>query len=368
MVVPPHGAQKLNNTPLQRPPPSPMIWPPASPMMRLPASPMMRPPNMSQPGSLAMARPYSSLRPRARPPSGPFIGQGQQGVPASPAMTPIEFYAGPNGQSLWQPSTPRLQHQQQQPLQQGQDVQGQDIGASHPAPPSGAHKPKRVYQTGINAEPSAGYDTAPNGSFQQSSFPPQPAVGVIPMQPATQGSQFFVPGESQGPAFGQPVPAYQQGLQPLAGQPLQPNMSQLSNQMGAMHVGGGSFSAQGIIPVSTVSLMGSSPKVTDLDAPPPTIILPETGCVRAIFTCTYVHAPCRRSYATSILDFAKGRRHARFLPLLWFSLAIAPPHQPSTHRNQPSPPQSTVRLRKVYLLHTSGCQTPPPYRHHHQRV
>jgi protein transport protein SEC24 len=92
------------------------------------------------------------------------------------------------------------------------------------------------------AAPTA-YDSGFNGGFQPAPVPGVPAAqgfGGNQMPPGNQqGSQFFVPGEKPGPNFGQPVPAYQQGLQPLAGQPLQPNMNQLTNQMGGMNVGSG---------------------------------------------------------------------------------------------------------------------------------
>ncbi|KAF9357333.1 COPII subunit, partial [Mortierella sp. NVP85] len=97
-------------------------------------------------------------------------------------------------------------------------------------------------------------------------------------------------------------------------------MSQLSNQMGAMHVGGGGgFSAQGIIPVSTVSLMGSSPKVTDLDAPPPTINLPETASITQS-----PFANCDPSYKRSTLNAIPATSQLLTKSRLPFGLVITP--------------------------------------------
>lgn len=54
--------------------------------------------------------------------------------------------------------------------------------------------------------------------------------------------QFFVPGEKQGA----PAPGFQQGHQPLPGQPGQSNVNQLAHQMGGMNVSNGSFGGPGV--------------------------------------------------------------------------------------------------------------------------
>ncbi|KAG9326896.1 hypothetical protein KVV02_001420 [Mortierella alpina] len=336
--------QQPNGAPLQRPPPIGGIQRAPSPMMR-PANA-----NMSQPGSPGMPRPFQSPQIQARPPPGTFVGQGQHGAPGSPAMNPMGYHAGPpNGQNRSQPPTPKLQNQQhqqppyqQQPHQQQQQQQhqqhqhqqghqGQDLGAPNaglmagpptPTPQAGAHKPKRMYPTGINAytEPTPGYDATPNSGFQAPGMPPAPAPGMNQMQqPPQQGSQFFVPGEPQPPAFGQPVPAYQQGLQPLAGQPLQSNMNQLAGQMGAMNVGSTGFGAQGLSPMSTVALMGTAPKILDLDAPPPAINLPETASITQS-----PHANCDPSYKRSTLNAIPATSQLLTKSRLPFGLVITP--------------------------------------------
>ncbi|KAF9956344.1 COPII subunit [Mortierella alpina] len=236
---------------------------------------------------------------------GTFMGQGQQGVPGSPAMNPMGYHAGPpNGQNRSQPPTPKLQHQQhqqphqglqppyqqqthqqqqqqqqqQQPHQQHQHQQGhqgQDLGAPNaglmagpptPTPQAGAHKPKRMYPTGINA-------------------------------------------------YTESTP----GLQPLAGQPLQPNMNQLAGQMGAMNVGSTGFGAQGISPMSTVALMGTAPKILDLDAPPPAINLPETASITQS-----PYANCDPSYKRSTLNAIPATSQLLTKSRLPFGLVITP--------------------------------------------
>ncbi|KAF9992378.1 COPII subunit [Entomortierella chlamydospora] len=168
-----------------------------------------------------------------------------------------------------------------------------------------------MYPTGINSytEPPAGYDATPNGGYQTANLPgvPQPPVG--PVQHGAQG-QFFVPGENQ---------AYQQGVPPHAGQPLQPNMGQLSNQMGAMNVRSGGFGGQGIAPMSTVALMGSAPKIFDLDAPPPAINLPVTA---SITQSTF--ANCDPSYKRSTLNAIPATSQLLSKSRLPFGLVITP--------------------------------------------
>ncbi|ORZ09707.1 protein transporter SEC24 [Lobosporangium transversale] len=195
--------------------------------------------------------------------------QHQQGLPsASPQQPPL-----------------LQQQQQQQNLQQPrQGSGGPNAGIiaelSTSTPQTGTHKSKRMYPAGINAysEPTPGYDITPNGGFQSAGVPgilsPQSTSAVKPMQPVTQGSQYFVPVENQQPTFNQPVPTYQQGFHPP-----QPNVNQLTNQMGTMNVTGGGFGSQGTTPMTTVALMGSAPKIIDLDAPPPAIALPTTAAI-----------------------------------------------------------------------------------------
>ena len=106
-----------------------------------------------------------------------------------------------------------------------------------PTAAGGAHKSKRMYPQGMDSfqDPAL----TQGGNFQPnpvSGMPPAP-MNQMP-QPLDQGPQFFVPGEKPAPNFGQTVPAYQQGLQPLAGQTIQPSVGQLANQMGSLHVGG----------------------------------------------------------------------------------------------------------------------------------
>ena len=244
-----------NGAPLQRPPQIGGI--------QRAASPMIRPANLSQPGTPGM-----SPQIQARPPPGRFMG-----APGSPAMNPLGYNASANGSATGfgsnqsQPPTPKMQHappaqfqqqqqqqqhqQQQQPYQQQQTQQTHQLQQSQQGPglinpmagpppmPTAAGKSRRMYPQGM-------------GSFQdpvqtqENSFQPGPVNGMPPAhmgqmpQPLDQGPQFFVPGEKPSPNFGQAVPSYQQGLQPLAGQPIQPSVGQLANQMGAMNVGNNS--------------------------------------------------------------------------------------------------------------------------------
>ncbi|KAF9911463.1 hypothetical protein BX616_010580, partial [Lobosporangium transversale] len=278
-----NGAMQRPQSPTQRPPMSNMpngppggIHSPGAPLQRPPpiggmhgSSPMMRPSTLSQPGSPGMPRPYQSPQIQARPPPpGQFMGQNQQIAPGSPAMNPVGYNGPPNlamqgyAQNRSQPPTPKMPHQQQyqqpqqqqppmnppqQPHQNQQPPQFQDPGVPTFSPMNGAstptshagtgaHKPKRMYPQGINSY----QDPVANTGFQPATVPGvPPPTGLNQFQPVDQGSQPFVPGVDQGSNFGQPVAAYQQGLQPLAGQPLQPNMNQLANQMGAMNVGQG---------------------------------------------------------------------------------------------------------------------------------
>ncbi|KAF9094767.1 COPII subunit [Mortierella sp. AD031] len=334
------------------------------------ASPMIRPANLPPPGSPGMPRPFQSPQMQNRPPPpGQFVNQGQQNAPGSPAINPMGFVGGPpNGQNRSQPPTPRMQHQQQQqqqqqgpppttqqlhqqqqqPLhhqpqqqqqqhpsqppqfgqhqqQQHQPPKGRDLGMMAgppaPTPQAGAQKSKRMYPTGINAyaEPASGYDAAPNHGFQHPGVP-APPVGGMQHQPPAQGSQFFVPGEKQAPAFGQPVPAYQQGLQPLAGQSLQPSVNQLAGQMGGMSLNNTGYGgAQGIVPISTVALMGSAPKIFDLDAPPPPIRLPETASITQS-----PYANCDPSYKRSTLNAIPSTSQLLTKSRLPFGLVITP--------------------------------------------
>lgn len=121
-------------------------------------------------------------------------------------------------------------------------------GPPTPTPQAGAPKSKRMYPAGINAyAESPAYEATPS-SFQHPGVPAPHQAGGMQQQPLAQGSQFFVPGEKQAPAFGQPVPAYQQGLQPLQGQSHQPNVNQLAGQMGGMNLGNTGYGgAQGIV-------------------------------------------------------------------------------------------------------------------------
>ncbi|KAF9900060.1 COPII subunit [Linnemannia zychae] len=351
MATPPFGSQQ------QRPPPGGIQ------QQQRAASPMIRPANLPPPGSPGMPRPFQSPQIQARPPPGQFNGQGHQTAPGSPAIHPTGFMGGPpNGQNQSQPPTPRMQHQQQQQHQhqqgppptsqhmhqqqqhhhqqqppqfdQQQHVQqqpplGQSLGLMAgpptPTPQAGTQKSKRMYPTGINAyaEPAQNYEATPNntGFQQQPGVPAPPAMGGMQQPPHPgQGSQFFVPGEKQAPAFGQPVPAYQQGLQPLAGQPLQPNVNQLAGQMGGMNLNNTGYGgAQGIVPISTVSLMGTAPKIYDLDAPPPPIRLPETASITQS-----PFANCDPSYKRSTLNAIPATSQLLTKSRLPFGLVITP--------------------------------------------
>ncbi|KAF9432608.1 COPII subunit [Entomortierella beljakovae] len=338
MATPPFGSQTnlhqqspqhQNSAALSRPPPIGGI-------QRAP-SPMMRPP-----GSPGMGRPYQSPQIQARPPPSPFMGQGQQAVPGSPAMNPIGYNAGPpNGQNRSQPPTPKISNQQQQPLQQQppqqqvqqppqQQVQQPLQHQYQQQPPQhagGTSKSKRMYPTGANSytEPSTGYDASPNGGYPPSNIS-GPASGMGSAQPGAPGGQFFVPGGGQPPTFGQP-PAFGQqgpGIQPLPGQqlpgqPLQSNMNQLSNQMGAMNVRGSGFGGQGITPLSTVALMGSASKISDLDAPPPAINLPVTASITES-----PFANCDPSYKRSTLNAIPATSQLLTKSRLPFGLVITP--------------------------------------------
>ncbi|KAF9127453.1 COPII subunit [Mortierella sp. 14UC] len=345
----PMGGPMQNGSPLQRPPPLGGVQRAPSPMMR---------PAMVQPGSPGMPRPYQSPQIQARPPPQQFMGQGQNTAPGSPAMNPMGYNAGGPplngsigypGQNQSQPPTPKMPFQQQPPQQHQQHPsqpplqhqqqhhqqppQFQDPGVpaiGMPGPPTpvagGTHKPKRLYPTAQAdsfQEPAPAFDNGLSGEYQLSDAPGvrAPAFGGNQMPPGGQGSQFFTPGEKQGPNFGQPVPAYQQGLQPLAGQPLQPNMNQLTNQMGGMNVGSGyGFNnAQGGASLSTVALMGAAPKVLDLEAPPPTINLPPNSSITQS-----PHANCDPSYKRSTLNAIPNDSNLLKKSRLPFGLVITP--------------------------------------------
>ncbi|KAF9093142.1 COPII subunit [Mortierella sp. AD031] len=356
----PVGGQMQNGSPLQRPPPLGGV--------QRAQSPMMRPAMVQQPGSPAMPRPFQSPQIQARPPPQQFMGQGHHTAPGSPAMNQMGYNAGgppPNGsmghpgQNQSQPPTPKMpfqqqqqqqqppqqqqhpshpplqnqqqhqqQHQQQQPPQfQDPGVPALGMGAGPPTPVAGGtHKPKRMYPTAQPdsfQEPAPVFDNGLNGGYQPApvpGVPNAPNFGGNQIPPGGQGSQFFTPGEKQGPNFGQPVPAYQQGLQPLAGQPLQPNMNQLTNQMGGMNVGSGyGFNnAQGAS-LSTVALMGVAPKVLDLEAPPPAINLPPNSSITQS-----PHANCDPSYKRSTLNAIPNDSQLLKKSRLPFGLVITP--------------------------------------------
>ncbi|KAF8975060.1 COPII subunit, partial [Entomortierella lignicola] len=263
-------------------------------------SPMIRPSTLPQPGSPGMPRPYQSPQIQARPPPPQFMGQGQQGMPGSPAMNPMAINGPPAGsmpgygQNQSQPPTPKMPNQQQ--YQQQPSPHDPNLGMMNGTPTltatGGAHKPKRMYPQGMDSY----QEPASNGGFQPANVP------GIPLQPnqnqqQSTGQGFFVPGENQGSNFGQPAPAFQQGAPPLAGQPLQPNMNQLANQMGSMNVGPGyGFNAQSSS-LSTVALMGAAPRIHDLEAPPPSINLPANSSIT-----DSPHANCDPSYKRSTLN------------------------------------------------------------------
>ncbi|KAF9346231.1 COPII subunit [Mortierella sp. AD094] len=306
--------------PLQRPPP-------IGGAQRAP-SPMIRPSTLSQPGSPGMPRPYQSPQIQARPPPGQFMGQGQQPVPGSPAMNPMGHNGPPSGsmpgygQNQSQPPTPQMPHQQQyqqQPPLQDPNAANLGLMSNTPTPAAhgGAHKPKRMYPQGMDSY----QDPASNSGFQPANIPGiPPSPGQNTLQPAGQGSQFFVPGEKQGSNFGQPAPGFQQGLQPLAGQPLQPNMNQLTNQMGAMNVGPGyGFNAQGSSQLSTVALMGAAPRILDLETPPPKINLPANSSIT-----DSPHANCDPSYKRSTLNAIPANSQLLQKSRLPFGLVITP--------------------------------------------
>ncbi|GJJ77306.1 protein transport protein SEC24 [Entomortierella parvispora] len=308
----PHPQQQHpNGAPLQRPPAIGGI-------QRAP-SPMIRPANLSQPGTPGM-----SPQIQARPPPGRFMG-----APGSPAMNPLGYNASANGSATGfgsnqsQPPTPKMQHappaqlqqqvhqqQQQQQYQQHQTQQThqihqpqQDPGlinpmAGTPPVPTAAGKSKRMYPQGMGSYQDPAQTQGGNFQPGPANGMPPAAMGQMP-QPLDQGSQFFVPGEKPTPNFGQTVPAYHQGLQPLDGQAIQPSVGQLANQMGAMNVGNNSgygFNSQGVN-LPTVALMGAAPRVQDLGVPPPAIGLPDTASITQS-----PHANCDPSYKRSTLN------------------------------------------------------------------
>ncbi|KAF9920723.1 COPII subunit [Linnemannia zychae] len=375
MATPPYGSQQnvhhQQQQQQQQRPPSAM----GGIQQQRAGSPMIRPANIPQPGSPGMPRPFQSPHMQARPPPGQHAGQGgQQNMPGSPAINPMGYMAGPpNGQNRSQPSTPRMQHQQQQqqqhqqhpsgppgppsvsqPLHQQQhqyqqptppSIQQQQhpsqppqfgqqppMGQDHslmagpltPTPHAGTTKSKRMYPAGINSytEPAHSYDATPNNTgFQHPGVPPPPQVGGMQQPPSAQhGSQFFVPGEAQAPAYGQPAPAYQHGLQSHPGQSLQPNVNQLAGQMGGMNLNNTGYGgAQGIVPITTVALMGSSPRIADLDAPPPLIRLPDTASITQS-----PYANCDPSYKRSTLNAVPATSQLLTKSRLPFGLVITP--------------------------------------------
>ncbi|KAG0368603.1 COPII subunit [Gamsiella multidivaricata] len=347
MPRPPHPHNAVGPQPNQQPTPqqqqqqygqqigSPLQRPPSIVGAQRAASPMIRPSTLSQPGSPGMPRPFQSPQIQARPPPGHQPSHG------SPAMRPMGYNGPPSGsmpgygQSQSQPPTPKMsnqqypsqqqlppqQQQQQQQMPQLQDhgvpVPGMINGSPTPVAHAGTHKPKRMYPQGMNSYQDP---ASPNPGFQPSAMPgvaPPPDAGHL--HAVSQGSQFFVPGEKQGSNFDQPVPAYQQGLQPLIGQPLQPNANQLASQMGGMNVGGGyGFDGQGNS-LSTVALMGVAPKVLDLDTAPPAINLPPNSSFSQS-----PHANCHPSYKRSTLNAIPATSQLLQKSRLPFGLVITP--------------------------------------------
>ncbi|KAG0278127.1 COPII subunit, partial [Linnemannia exigua] len=309
MATPPFGShqQHLNQ---QRPPPGGI-------QQQRAASPMIRPANLPPPGSPGMPRPFQSPQIQSRPPpppaAGQFAGQGQQTVPGSPAINPMGSMNGgsqpptprmlhqqqhhqqgppPTSQQLHQQQQQPLHHQQQQQQQQQQypsqppqfgqqqhlqqPPMGQDLGLMAgpptPTPQAGAQKPKRMYPSGISAyaEPAQNYEATPNNTgFQHPGVPAPPAMG---------------------------------------------------GQMGGMNLNNTGYGgSQGIAPISTVALMGSAPKIYDLDAPPPSIRLPETASITQS-----PFANCDPSYKRSTLNAIPATSQLLTKSRLPFGLVITP--------------------------------------------
>lgn len=178
--------------------------------------------------------------------------------------------------------------------------------AAIPAPAAGGKK-KRAYAgqafdfgTGANAgqSPAPGGQPAPGaGAFgYPAQQPQQPAYGM-PQQPAY-GQPGYVDPAAQQPAYGQSAYGQPAGYEPpqtgYPQQPAAPGMVQqgvqgVTQQFSQMGMGGGQPTqqpqqvpqpAQRLNPLipTDISMQGQPFHVSDLDLPPPPIILPPNVC------------------------------------------------------------------------------------------
>ncbi|CAG8554291.1 7755_t:CDS:10 [Diversispora eburnea] len=190
------------------------------------------------------------------------------------------------------------------PLESGITSTGQRVSTP---PSAGIHKSKRQYPKQIaEAYADTGNSLDP---YQLYTPAAAPGTGNLPQQPIQQipQSQFFTPGGDQQPTYNQQQPltynqqqppTYNQQQQPTYNQqhqptynqqsptynqqsptynqqPYSPNIAGVTNQFSNLGFGGPAAQSQ-LIPVH---LIGTSPNVRELSAPPPSINLPPNTSV-----------------------------------------------------------------------------------------
>lgn len=192
-------------------------------------------------------------------------------------------------------------YQDQQYGQQDQD--GTQQQASTPAPVEGAKKKKRGYAgqafdfgTGANAGAAAaplGGQPAPGaGAFGYPAQPAQQPAYGMPQQPAYGQPGYADPAaQQQAAAYGQPAygqPAYEAPGTGYPQQPTpgaaQPGVQGVTQQFSQMGMGGQPSQQPQTVPQAAqrlnpliptdISMQGQPFHVSDLDQPPPAIILP----------------------------------------------------------------------------------------------
>jgi protein transport protein SEC24 len=186
--------------------------------------------------------------------------------------------------------------------QYGQEQDGSQQQGATPAPAAGAKK-KRAYagqafdfgqgaNAGQTAAPPGGQPAPGAGAFGYPAQAQQPAYGM-PQQPAYGQPGYADPAaQQQAPAYGQPAYGQPAGYEaPQTGYPqqptpgaAQPGVQGVTQQFGQMGMGGQPSQQPQTVPQAAqrlnpliptdISMQGQPFHVSDLDQPPPPIILP----------------------------------------------------------------------------------------------
>jgi protein transport protein SEC24 len=196
------------------------------------------------------------------------------------------------------------------PYQDGQQYgQEQDGAQQQAAAPAAGGKKKRAYAgqafdfgSGANAglaaaaPPGGQPPAAAAGAFGYPGQQAQPAYGM-PQQPAYGQPGYVDPAAAQQqPAYGQPAAYGQPGYDPAhpgypqQSTPVQPGVQGVTQQFAQMGMGGQPpqqpqssvpQAAQRLNPLipTDISMQGQPFHVSDLDQPPPPIILPPNVCI-----------------------------------------------------------------------------------------